>query len=195
MAQRQQQQVAELAARLIAESGYVDWQQAKNKAATQLGLRANAPLPKNREVEEALAAYQRTFGGSTLSQKLTQLHQVAHEALDFFSPYSPLITGPMVDTSPTLHSRIEIHLFSDWCDNISVYLNDNHIPFQLQDKRYKTTQGNEEWLPAFSFLASDIEVLVTVFPENRRNQPPCSPVTGLPAVRWTKAQFLAAEKT
>lgn len=192
MSQRQQQQVAELAARLVAESGYSDWQQAKTKAAAQLGLGPKTALPKNSEIEVALAAYQRTFGGSQLSNHLSVLRETAAEALTFFSPFSPLLTGPLVETSPTLHSRIEIHVFTDWSDSIAVHLEDNQIPFELQDKRYRTTQGDEEWLPSFSFLAGEIETLVTVFPENRRNQPPCSPVTGQAMIRWTKSQYLAS---
>jgi hypothetical protein len=189
VSQRQQQQIAELAARLIVERGYVDWQLAKKKAATQLGFGPKTTLPKNSEIEAALATYQRTFGGQGLEQHLAALRQTAIEALTFFAQYSPLITGPTVETSATLHSRIEIHVFSDWSDAISVYLDDNQIPYQLQDKRYKTTQGDEEWLPAFSFLAGEIETLVTVFPENRRNQPPCSPVTGQAMTRWSKSQY------
>lgn len=192
MSQRQQQQVAELAARLIAESGHTDWQLAKSKAAAQLGLGPKAALPTNSEVESALSTYQRTFGGQDLDQHLAKLRETALEALNFFAPFSPLLTGPLVEVSATKHSRIELHVFSDWSDSISVQLDDNQIPYQLKDKRYKTTQGAEEWLPTFSFLAGEIETLVTVFPENRRNQPPCSPVTGHAMIRWTKSQYLAA---
>lgn len=192
MNQRQQQQVAELAARLIAESGYVDWQQAKSKAANQLGFRPNMALPKNVDIEAALAAYQRTFGGQGLDQRLHKLRETAIEALTFFAPFSALITGPTVETSATLHSRIEIHVFADWSDSISAHLDDNQIPYQLQDKHYRTTSGGEEWLPAYNFMAGEIETVVTVFPENRRNQPPCSPVTGQAMLRWTKSQYLAS---
>ena len=51
------------AARLMAEGGIRDFHQAKLKAAQRLGIRDDASLPRNREIEDALRQYQRLFLG------------------------------------------------------------------------------------------------------------------------------------
>ena len=55
--------IASAAARLMAEDGIADFTLAKRKAARQLGLTDNAPLPDNAEVEAALRDYQELYQG------------------------------------------------------------------------------------------------------------------------------------
>ena len=55
------QRLAQEAARLMAEGGSRDYQQAKLKAALRLGIADEASLPGNREIDVALREYQRLF--------------------------------------------------------------------------------------------------------------------------------------
>ena len=55
--------LAQEAARIMAEHGIADFLQAKRKAADRLGVNDVAVLPKNVEIEAALRAHQRLFGG------------------------------------------------------------------------------------------------------------------------------------
>ena len=55
--------LAQEAARVMAEHGIRDFLFAKRKAAERFGVTDNAVLPKNTEIEDALAEYQRLFGG------------------------------------------------------------------------------------------------------------------------------------
>ena len=57
------QRLAHEAARLMAENGIRDYHQAKQKAAQRLGILDDASLPRNREIDDALRAYQRLFLG------------------------------------------------------------------------------------------------------------------------------------
>ena len=64
--------LAQEAARIMAEHGVGDFLIAKRKAAERLGVVDGAALlPKNREIESALAEYQRLFGGQS---HLSALH-------------------------------------------------------------------------------------------------------------------------
>src|SRR5215470_13191592 len=64
--------LAQEAARLMAEHGIRDFLVAKRKAAERLGVTdGGALLPKNSEIEEALAAHQRLFGGASHVEALT----------------------------------------------------------------------------------------------------------------------------
>ena len=55
--------LAQEAARVMAEHGVRDFLFAKRKAAERFGVVDGAVLPRNSEIEEALAEYQRLFGG------------------------------------------------------------------------------------------------------------------------------------
>ena len=62
--------LAQEAARLMAEHGIHDFLTAKRKAAERFGVTDNGALPKNTEIETALAEYQRLFGGETHGESL-----------------------------------------------------------------------------------------------------------------------------
>ena len=64
--------VAQEAARVMAEHGIHDFLAAKRKAAERLGVTENAALPKNTEIEAALAEYQRLFEGETHGESLIE---------------------------------------------------------------------------------------------------------------------------
>jgi len=64
--------LAQEAARIMAEHGVQDFLLAKRKAAERLGVTdVSAVLPKNREIEVALAEYQRLFGGESHAETLS----------------------------------------------------------------------------------------------------------------------------
>ena len=55
--------LAQEAARIMSEHGIRDFLTAKRKAAERFGVTDGSVLPKNTEIEDALAEYQRLFGG------------------------------------------------------------------------------------------------------------------------------------
>ena len=62
--------IAQEAARIMAEHGIRDFYVAKRKAAERYGVFEGGLLPKNIEIEEALAGYQRLFGGDSHAESL-----------------------------------------------------------------------------------------------------------------------------
>ena len=57
--------LAQEAARIMAEHGIEDFLQAKRKAADRLAVHEVSVLPSNVEIEAALRAHQRLFGGDS----------------------------------------------------------------------------------------------------------------------------------
>ena len=88
--------LANEAARLMAEGGFRDYHQAKLKAAERLGIHDDASLPRNREIEDALREYQRLFTGGTQWQAVKTRREAALRALEFFTPFSPRLVGPVL---------------------------------------------------------------------------------------------------
>lgn len=118
-----------LAARLIAEEG-LDYGLAKRKAARQLGLPANFPLPGNAEVEEALRQYQAIYQEEEHAERLLWLRQQAAKLMRLLAPFSPWLTGPVLEGTAGRFSRIEILLYPDSAKEVEIFLLDRGIPFR-----------------------------------------------------------------
>src|SRR3954469_14225593 len=62
--------LAQEAARIMSEHGIRDFLTAKRKAAERFGVVDGSVLPRNTEIEDALAEYQRLFGGNKHTQTI-----------------------------------------------------------------------------------------------------------------------------
>ena len=101
--------VAQEAARLMAEHGIHDFLTAKRKAAERFGLTDNAALPKNIEIESALAEYQRLFEGESHSESLYAQRLVALEAMRQLREFEPRLVGAVLSGTATEHSDVQLH--------------------------------------------------------------------------------------
>src|SRR5690554_6697019 len=105
--------VAQEAARLMAEHGIQDYLVAKRKAAERYGVVEGALLPRNTEIEAALMAYQRLFGGARHGSRLQEQRRVALEAMQLLEQFEPRLVGPVLAGTATGHADVQLHLFSD----------------------------------------------------------------------------------
>ena len=87
--------LAQEAARIMAEQGIDDYRLAKRKAAERLGATDIAVLPKNTEIEEALADHQRLFESHTHSSTLRDLRVATFCWVAGCNHIFPFIAGAM----------------------------------------------------------------------------------------------------
>jgi hypothetical protein len=121
-------EVIHAAARLIAEEG-ADYGLAKRKAARQLGLPESFPLPSNLEVEDALRAYQAIYQEEGQPEALAALRGAAIDLMHLLEPFSPWLTGSVLDGTAGSHSRIDILLFPDSAKELEIFLLDRGVAF------------------------------------------------------------------
>ncbi|MFN3883802.1 MAG: hypothetical protein ACK4Q4_03455 [Rhodocyclaceae bacterium] len=121
-------ELAHTAARLIAEDG-MEYGSAKKKAARQLGLPENFPLPGNAEVEEAVRDYQAIYQEEEQAERLVWLRAAAAALMRRLTRFSPWLTGSVLEGTATRHSRIDILLFPDSAKEVEIFLLDERIPF------------------------------------------------------------------
>src|ERR1700722_3542769 len=69
--------LAQEAAGIMCEHGIEDFLQAKRKAADRLGVHEVSVLPSNVEIEAALRAHQRLFGGDSHGHTLKEQRRIA----------------------------------------------------------------------------------------------------------------------
>ena len=130
--------IAQEAARSIAEEGVRDYQLAKRKAAARLGVRdLHGNLPSNSEIEAALEERQRLFGGSAHGASLAMLRRAALEAMRLFEAFEPRLVGPVLAGTATAHDAVQLHLFCDTPERVSIMLLELGIPHEELERRLK----------------------------------------------------------
>ena len=187
------ERLAQLAAEYMAQTGSQDFQLAKNKAASQFGVVESSNLPSNKEIQQALVTYQHIFRADSQPEQLKKLRQTALEAMYFFEKFSPRLVGTVLNGTADINSAIYLHLFADTSEELAVFLLENNIPYDEEQKRFHTKADEYEHYPAFAFLADEIPVHIIIFPDHGLHHAPLSSVDGKPMQRAdikTVAQLL-----
>lgn len=175
--------LANEAARIIQEQGLKDFRTAKDKAVERLGYRNAGTLPSNGEIEHALAERNRIFGGNAHLMHLGQLRQTAMNMMRALSTYHPRLVGPVLSGHATEHSCIELHLFNDSVEAVSVSLDALGVNHHIAQFRHQFRRGQGQHFPGYRFEIGGCEFLATVFSQLRRRNAPLSPVDGKPMQR------------
>lgn len=127
--------IASAAARLMAEDGIADYQQAKKKALRQLGLPEHTALPDNAEVEAELRAWRSLYQGEEHAELLAELRQTAVDLLEFLDRFHPYLTGSVLEGTAGEHSRIDILLFPDSAKEVEIFLLNHNLNFAHSEPR------------------------------------------------------------
>jgi hypothetical protein len=175
--------LAQEAARIMSEQGVDDYGLAKRKAAERFGATDIAVLPKNTEIEAALADHQRLFESHTHSSTLDDLRRTALRAMRLLKRFEPRLVGPVLSGTASAHSEVNLHVFADPPEAVALHLMDNNIPHRLMERRLRYEPDRLVSYPVVRFVAGDHEIEAVVFPVNGIRQSPASPVDGRPMRR------------
>lgn len=175
--------LAQEAARVMAEHGISDFLSAKRKAAERFGVTDGAVLPKNTEIEAALAEYQRLFGGESHVETLYAQRLAALQAMRWLKDFEPRLVGPVLTGTATEHSNVQLHLFADTPEAVAISLMDKGIAHEVTEKRVRMNADRVLAYPGVRFEVDDHAIEATVFPKDGIRQAPVSPVDGKPMRR------------
>ena len=188
MSQRDNDQMrlrlAQRTAQILLESGMRDFHVAKQKAAQQLGVKDTKSLPSNSEIELALSEYQRIFRAQSQPIHLSQLRQIAVEAMQFLERFNPRLVGGVLSGTADEHSTIRLHVFADTVESVGFYLQDNKIPHELGERRLKISADQYNYYSTYEFVVDDARLELVVFLP-KQQQIPLSPIDGKPMKRAT----------
>ena len=175
--------LAQEAARIMAQHGIHDFLTAKRKAAERLGVADASALPRNTEIEDALAEYQRLFdpGGHELT--LEAQRRAALHAMHWLSQFEPRLVGPVLSGTATEHADIQLHLFADRPEYVTLNLMDRGIAHEVTERRVRLDAERIKAYPGLRFAVDNRRVDATVFPLDGIRQAPVSPVDGRPMRR------------
>jgi hypothetical protein len=187
--------LAQEAARVMAEHGVRDFLFAKRKAAERFGVVDGAVLPRNTEIEAALAEYQRLFGGEDHVESLLAQRLAAAEAMRWLRDFQPRLVGPVLHGTATLHSEVQLHVFADRAETVAFRLMDSGVPYDVGERRLKLNADRVLARPSLQFEIDTQAIEVVVFPVDGIRQAPVSPVDGRPMRRADLAEVEALIET
>jgi hypothetical protein len=173
-------EIAEVAARLIAVEGMMDFHSAKRKAALQLGFSPNRSLPSNQEIEQALINYQNLFQSDTQKSNLRALRKQAVQAMKMLRQFRPLLVGPVATGTATNTSDITLHLYFDQVEQVGLFLAEQGIPYTLTEKNIKINAKRSTFFPAYNFIADKTSINLVIFSEKDKNLNPLSSTDNKP---------------
>ncbi len=162
------EQLAHLAAKLMAEDGITDHAFAKHKAARQLGASDTQHLPSNQEVDDALHSYRALYEQASHPSILKLLREEALAAMRLLEPFHPYLTGSVLSGTAGMHSDINLLLFSDDAKAVLLFLLKHNLEFEDGEWRVRLG-GHEETVPSYTLTAeSGAQIHIAVLPENAR---------------------------
>ncbi len=167
----------------MSEHGIRDFLTAKRKAAERFGVVDGAVLPRNTEIENALAEYQRLFGGDRHTQTIAAQRSAALSAMHMLSDFEPRLVGSVLAGTATEHNDIQLHLFAEQPESITFRLMDLGIEHEVVERRVRYGSDRVVSYPGVHFEFDDHEVDATVFPVDGIRQAPVSPIDGKPMRR------------
>lgn len=186
---RLREQIAHLAARLMAEDGIEDYAQAKRKAARQAGVSDAHDLPGNDEIEAALRAYRELYHGEH-AEELRALRELALELMDELEEFEPWLTGAVLSGTAGPQAPIDIQLYTDSSKDVEINLLNRDIPFNSGTRHYYAGREARE-APWVSFDRDGVEVrLIILEPRDLRTTLKTSP-EGKPLERARRAAVAA----
>jgi hypothetical protein len=186
------QQLADEAARLMAEHGIQDFSQAKRKAAERLGVRGSeGALPSNAQIQERLVERQRIFEPDVHDRRLEKLRLVASNVMGVLDGFRPKLVGPVLDGTATVNSPIELHVFSDSPEVVAAALESRGFRLRDSQRRYRFGREQTTEIPGYDLTVDHEELQVMVFPERGPRHSPLSPINGKPMRRASRSAVLA----
>jgi hypothetical protein len=175
-------QVVQEAARLLAQGEAIGLDDARRKAVMRLGVSLRH-LPDNAVIEQALVQYRFLFQADSHAAQLRHLRQTALQAMRLLARFDPLLVGPVLAGTAPPHSPVHLHLFADTPEVVALFLLEQHIPCEHDERRVRYTPDNWETRPLYRFIAGDTTLELTVFPAQELRRRPLSPVDNRPMRR------------
>lgn len=165
---------------MLAQQECRDIQDARRKASAQAGCRDQRLLPDNREIEQALREYQQLYQRDRQPAALKRLRLTAVEAMRNLQPFTPHLTGSVVEGTANEHSAVRLYLFADTPEEVAIYLLQQHIPSVQREVRLRYAGGVKETRPIHRFWAGDTAIELIVLPLKDRANPPLNDLSERP---------------
>jgi hypothetical protein len=101
----------------------------------------------------------------------------------YLSDFSPRLVGAVLSGTTTVHSEVQLHLFADRAESVTLKMLDDGLAHEVTEKRVRFNADNVCAFPGVRFEMEEQPIEATVFPTDGIRQAPVSPVDGRPMKR------------
>ena len=182
--------LAQEAARIMAQHGIHDFLTAKRKAAERLGVTDASALPRNTEIEDGAGRVSAAVRRRTATSRACR-RSAARRCMRCTGCRSSSRgwSGPVLTGTATEHADIQLHLFADRPENVTLQLIDRGVAHEVTERRVRLDAERIKAYPGLRFAVDNRRVDATVFPLDGIRQAPVSPVDGKPMRRADAAEL------
>ncbi|MCA9191534.1 MAG: HD domain-containing protein [Planctomycetales bacterium] len=166
-----------------------EYYRAKHKAARRIckGWIKPADLPSNSEIRDEIQALARLFEGSSRTDNLLQMRLVALRVMQLLERFSPKLIGSTLTGHIRHGSDIDIHVFSDSVEAITLALDQQMLFYDVERKRVR--KENVEQVFTHIHLKDLFPIELTCYGTKLSSHCFKSSITGKPIERATIAQL------
>lgn len=135
---------------------------AKRRAVKQLlgnqKLNGNI-LPDNAQIEQQVREYQALFFADTQPARLRHLRLTAASLMQELAQFNPYLIGAVFNGTAGEHSDIHLHLYTDNCKDVAIYLLNRGIDYEVSEHQGK----RGEPLETLSFITKNEGVHLLIY--------------------------------
>jgi hypothetical protein len=182
-------QIAYEAARTMYFRHESEYYRAKLKAAERLckGWVKPADLPSNAEIRDEIQTLARLHEGSQRTDDLQQMRLVALRVMRLLKRFRPRLIGSVMTGHVRQGSDIDIHVFSDSVDAVTLALDDQMLFYDVERKRVR--KHGEERVFTHIHLRDAFPVELTVYAADLAHHVFKSSITGKAIERASIAEL------
>ena len=180
------QAIAAHAAMLMYTRDESEYFTAKRKAAKRLGVNfKHCPqdLPSNAEVRERLRTLAETMEGPARNDTLAAMRVEALRWMQTLERYQPRLIGSVWTGHVRRGSDIDLHLYTDSLEAVTMRLNDERAEYRVEHKR--VIKHHQTRVYRHVHVAAAFPVELTVYSAGEVNYPFLSSITNKPIERAT----------
>jgi hypothetical protein len=123
-------------------------------------------LPSNQQIDEALRSFRALYQQESHPSVLRQLREQALETMQRLAPFSPYLTGSVLNGSAGEHSDINLIVYDDDEKRLLIFLLNGNIPFESGEWR-AFIAGRQQMVPSFTLEPeAGVPVHIAVLPAN-----------------------------
>lgn len=182
-------QIAWEAACLMYRRQETEYFRAKQKAVRHIcrGWVKPADLPSNAEIRDEIQGLARQYEGEHRTDRLLEMRVEALRMMRLLRRFRPRLIGSVLTGYIRQGSDIDLHLFSNSVESITLALDDEGIVYDVERKRVRK-QG-ETRLFTHIHIREDFPFELTVYALNKAHIVSKSSITGKPIERASIAEF------
>jgi hypothetical protein len=176
-------EIAQRAARLLADGDVADFEGARRKAARELGAEHRRDLPDYLALQRALVDYLQLFHGAEQAARIAHLRSTALRALNLLASFQPLLVGPVLYGTAVASTPISLHLRCDEFEAVTRFLLERRFSYELIDTQLRLAglAGPQRMVKIALTLYNEAFELTVLPAHNPRH--PLSAIDGRPMPR------------